>query len=84
MTDEELFQFIKSGDRDAEEKLFENFYPTIRSVIRKHNEEATKNKDHPDVVYREPSPLLIICGNAPMAYTTQAGVRVIPAGCIKD
>lgn len=34
MTDEELFQFIKSGDRDAEEKLFENFYPTIRMLAR--------------------------------------------------
>jgi len=53
-------------------------------VIRKHNEKASKNESHPKVRYREPSLLLIICGNATMAYTTENGVKVIPVGCLKD
>lgn len=56
----------------------------FRDVIRKHNEKALMNKDHPGVTYREPSQLIIICGNAPMAYTTESGVKVIPIGCIRD
>ena len=53
-------------------------------VIRKHNEKVSKNESHPKVRYREPSLLLIICGNATMAYTTENGVKVIPVGCLKD
>ena len=53
-------------------------------VIRKHNEKALQNTEHPGVTYREPSQLIIICGNAPMAYTTEHGVKVIPVGCLKD
>lgn len=53
-------------------------------LIKRHNEEVLKNKDHPGVVYREPSLLIIICANAPMAYTTDKGVKVIPVGCLRD
>ena len=56
----------------------------FKDVIRRHNEKALKNTDHPGVIYREPSQLLIVCGNAPMAYTTENGVKVIPVGCLKD
>ena len=45
---------------------------------------SSKNESHPKVQYREPSLLLIICGNATMAYTTENGVKVIPVGCLKD
>ena len=47
-------------------------------------EKALENKEHPGVIYREPSFLIIICGNASMAYTTKNGVKVIPIGCLKD
>ena len=54
------------------------------AIIKKHNEKALENKQHPGVVYREPEQLVIICGNAPMAYTTKAGVKVIPIGCLRE
>ena len=63
----------------AEESLLK-----FLDVIREHNIEAQQNKQHPGVLYREPSQLMIICGNAPMAYTTENGVKIIPAGCLKD
>ena len=63
----------------AEESLLK-----FLDVIREHNIEAQQNKRHPGVLYREPSQLMIICGNAPMAYTTENGVKIIPAGCLKD
>lgn len=63
----------------AEESLLK-----FLDVIREHNIEAKQNKQHPGVLYREPSRLMIICGNAPMAYTTENGVKIIPAGCLKD
>ena len=53
-------------------------------VIEEHNKKAMKNPDHPGVLYRKPSALVIICGNAPMAYTTESGVKVIPFGCLRD
>lgn len=56
----------------------------FRDAIRKHNEEAQQNKTHPGVMYREPSLLLILCANAPMSYTTASGVKIIPAGCLRD
>ena len=56
----------------------------FREVIRKHNEEAIKNEKHPRPIYREPSALIIICATAPMAYTTEKGVKVVPVGCLKD
>ena len=54
------------------------------ALIRTHNQKAIENPDHPRAVYRNPSLLIIICGNAPMAYTTENGVHVIPIGCLKD
>ena len=56
----------------------------FKTLIHKHNEAALSNPDHPRVVYREPDALIIICAAAPMAYTTKTGVKVLPAGCLKD
>ena len=49
-----------------------------------HNEDANKKPEHPKATYREPDELIIICATAPMAYTTENGVRVIPIGCLRD
>ena len=73
---------IKTGSNAvpaAEENLIK-----FTKVIREHNEKARLNEAHPGIEYREPSLLIIICGNAPMAYTTENGVKVIPVGCLKD
>ena len=56
----------------------------FKRVIQDHNKEALKNPEHPHPVYREPSVLIVICGTAPMAFTTENGVKVIPIGCLKD
>lgn len=56
----------------------------FRQIIVEHNKEALKNPQHPRAVYREPSALIVICANAPMAYTTDNGVKVVPIGCLKD
>ena len=56
----------------------------FKSLITKHNDEALKNPEHPRPTYREPSALIVICANAPMAYTTEKGVKVVPIGCLKD
>ena len=56
----------------------------FKQLIANHNEKVAQNKEHPGVVYREPSVLAIICANADMAYTTQNGVKVIPIGCLRD
>ena len=56
----------------------------FKDVIKKHNKEVQKNKEHPGVKYREPDLLVIICAIAPMAYTTENGVIVVPVGCLKD
>ena len=56
----------------------------FKEIIRKHNEKALQDNSHPGVIYREPSQLIIICGNAPMAYTTENGIKIIPVGCLKD
>ena len=53
-------------------------------LIKKYNESAMKNPSHPKALYREPSALIILCANAPMAYTTSNGVKVIPIGCLRD
>lgn len=53
-------------------------------VIRKHNEDVTKNKKHPGVVFREPDHLIVICANAAVSYVTEKGVKVIPFGCLKN
>ena len=56
----------------------------FRDVIRKHNEEALSNPEHPRAIYREPDVLLILCATATMAYTTSKGVKVIPIACLRD
>ena len=56
----------------------------FKDVIIKHNQEALKNPNHPKPIYREPSALIVICANAPMAYTTENGVKVVPVGCLRD
>ena len=56
----------------------------FRDAIREHNNQVMMNKEHPGVLYQEPSLLLIICANCPMAYTTTGGVKVIPVGCLRD
>ncbi len=62
----------------------ENSLLKFRDVIKKHNEEALKNPEHPKAIYREPSALIVICANAPVGYTTDKGVKVIPVGCLRD
>ncbi len=73
---------IKTGVNkipEAEKSLLK-----FREVIRKYNQEALRNQEHPRAVYREPSALIIICATAPMGYTTDNGVKVVPIGCLKD
>lgn len=73
---------IKTGMNkipEAEKSLLK-----FRDVIRKYNEDALKNPAHPRAVYREPSALIVICATAPMGYTTDNGVKVVPIGCLKD
>lgn len=56
----------------------------FKDVIKKHNEKESINKEHPGVLYREPSQLIVICANASMSYTTENNVKVIPFGCLRD
>ena len=65
---------IKTGENavPAAEKNLLKFC----DVIRKHNEAALSNKEHPGVLYREPDLLLIICANASLSYTRESGVNV--------
>jgi len=73
---------IKTGTNkipEAEKNLLK-----FKDVIRKHNRDALKDPVHPGVTYREPSELIVICATASIAYTTGAGVRVLPIGCLKD
>ena len=56
----------------------------FKELIQAHNKKITANADHPGVKYREPDVLIIICANAPMAYTTANGVKVVPFCCLKD
>lgn len=73
---------IKTGENavPAAEKNLLKFV----DVIKKHNQEASENKEHPGVLYREPDLLIIICANASMSYTTENGVKVIPVGCLRN
>ena len=73
---------IKTGANkitEAEKSLLK-----FRNVIVQHNEAVNNNLKHPGVVYREPSALIIICATAPIGYTTENGVKVVPIGCLKD
>ncbi len=56
----------------------------LHRLISEHNRIAKEDSAHPKPIYREPSLLIIICANAPIAYTTENGVHVIPVGCLKD
>lgn len=56
----------------------------FKSLIQKYNEKAMKDSDHPRALYREPSAMIVICANAPMAFTLDSGVKVIPVGCLRD
>jgi predicted AAA+ superfamily ATPase len=71
---------VGANQIDAAEKGLLKF----KDVIQKHNEEALKNPKHPGVVYRMPSSFIVICANAPVAFTTKNSVKVIPFGCLKD
>ena len=73
---------IKTGVNkipEAEKSLLK-----FKDVIKTHNEEALNNPEHPRAVYREPSALIVICATAPIGYTTDAGVKIVPIGCLKD
>lgn len=73
---------IKTGANkipEAEKSLLR-----FRDVIREHNKKANKNPDHPKTIYREPSALIIICATAPIGYTTDNGVKVVPVGCLRN
>lgn len=73
---------IKTGSNkipEAEKSLLK-----FRDLIRKYNEDALRNPNHPRAVYREPSALIVICATAPVGYTTDNGVKIIPVGCLKD
>ncbi len=64
---------------EAEESLLK-----FNRVIAEHNQKALNDPEHPKPIYREPSALIVICGTASMAYTTESGVNVIPVGCLRD
>ena len=77
----------KLDDVDYTEKLTAIIRDNnIRSVtmIQAYNQKALSDPVHPRATYKDPSALLIICANATMAYTTKAGVHVIPIGCLRD
>lgn len=65
--------------KDAEKNLLK-----FVDVIKEHNKKALENKEHPGVVYREPSHLIVICANAPISYVTENGVKVLPFSCLKN
>lgn len=73
---------VKLNEKQVEEA--EKNLLKFVDVIRKHNIEATKDKKHPGVVFREPDHLIVICAKAPLSYVTKNGVKVIPFGCLKD
>ncbi len=73
---------IKTGANkipEAEKNLLK-----FSDVIKRHNHEALKDPKHPGAVYREPSALIVICATAPIGYTTENGVKIVPVGCLKD
>lgn len=64
---------------DAEKNLLR-----FKEIIHEHNKKALLNKEHPKIVFREPSSLIVICANAPFSYITEKGIKVIPYGCLKN
>ncbi len=73
---------IKTGVNSVSKA--ENDLLKFKELSKKYNEEALSNLEHLGVLYKEPSLLIVICANAPMAYTTKNGVKVIPFTCLKD
>ena len=55
----------------------------FKDLIIKHNEKALENKEHPGVIYREPSAMILVCANLDMAFTTESGIRIVPIGCLR-
>ena len=73
---------IKTGDNSVPEA--EKSLLRFVELIRLHNEKAMEDPNHPGVLYREPTAMIVICANASAAYTTENGVKVIPFTCLKD
>ncbi len=66
---------VKLGGRKVEEGAVH--LVELRDLIRKHNQ------DEEQVPLREPDLMIVITGTD-MAYTRPDGVKVIPAGCLRD
>ena len=74
---------IKTGANKIE--MAENNLLKFKNIIKNANaKNLGSGSSHTKVLYREPSALIIICANAPMAYTTKNGVKVVPVGCMRD
>ena len=55
----------------------------FKELIIEHNKKALENKEHPGVIYREPSAMVFVCANLDMAFTTESGIKIVPIGCLK-
>ena len=64
--------------KEAEKNLVK-----FKDLIVKHNEKALENKEHPGVIYREPSAMILVCANLDMAFTTESGIKIVPIGCLR-
>ena len=91
MESDAIFQTADGRYALIEVKVGENAVPAaeenllkFKSMIHAHNQKALSDPVHPRATYKDPSALIIICANATMAYTTKAGVHVIPIGCLRD
>ena len=91
MESDAIFQSADGRYALIEIKVGENAVPAaeenllkFKSMIQAHNQKALSDPVHPRATYKDPSALIIICANATMAYTTKAGVHVIPIGCLRD
>lgn len=89
VSDVTLDSYVKKLEELFVIKDIDAWTPQIRSKTairsgKKHNEEASKNPEHPRAKYREPSALIVISATAAMGYTTDNGVKIVPIGCLKD
>ncbi len=73
---------IKTGTNKIPEA--ETTLLKFKDVIKKRNEEVSKNSKHPGTIYREPSALIVICATAQYGYITDNGVKIVPIGCLRD
>lgn len=73
---------IKTGVNKIPEA--EKMLLKFSDLIKKHNDIALNNPEHPKAMYREPATLIVICATAPVAYTTENGVKIVPVGCLRD